>query len=259
MFKNIKLEKEGGLATVTIDRPEKLNILNREIFNGLIGAAENISQDANTRVVVITGAGDRAFSAGVDVHEMKDLDVTKAKEFISLVHRAIKSFRELDSVVIAAINGFCLGGSLELAMACDIRIASENAQLGLPEIQVGIPSVIEAVLMPLLMGTGRAREMILLGDPISAIEAERVGLVNKVVPADKLKSTVREITDRLLSYSPTTLKWQKRILKRWLPQDMEAAIDYSIEAFGQCYATGEPREAMNALLEKRKPNFGKKG
>lgn len=250
MFQNIKLEKEGGLATITLRRPEKLNLLNREMINEIGKAAEELGRDEGIRVVVITGAGERAFTAGIDVNEMKDLDVSSARDFIRNFHYVIKNIRDLDKVVIAAINGFCFGGGCELAMACDLRVASENAQLGLPEIKLGIPSVIEAALMPLLIGMGRAKELIFLGDPIKADEAERIGLVNKVVPADKLKDAVKEITDKILSYSPMAVKMQKRIINQWLPTDLETAIDYSIDAFSRCFATNEPNEAMSAFLKK---------
>ena len=253
MFETIKLEKEEGLATITLNRPEKLNLLNREMIKEIGEAVEEVGRDKALRVVVITGAGERAFTAGIDVNEMKDLDVSSAKEFIRQLHYTIKSVRDLDKVVIAAINGFCFGGGCELAMACDLRIASENAQLGLPEIKLGIPSVIEAALMPLLIGMGRAKELIFLGDPIGANEAERIGLVNKVVPAGKLKDAVKETTDKILSYSPMAVKMQKRVINQWLPADFETAIDYSIDAFSRCFATNEPNEAMNAFLRKLQP------
>ena len=259
MFENIKLEKEGEIATITLNRPQRLNLLNREMINEIGKVVEELGRDKDIRVVVITGAGDRAFTSGIDVNEMKDLNALSAKEFIRRFHYTIKGVRDLDKVVIAAINGFCLGGGCELAMACDLRIASENAEIGLPEIKLGIPSVIEAALMPLLIGMGRARELLFLGEPVRADEAERIGLVNKVVPLDKLKDAVRETTDKILSYSPTAVRMQKRIINRWLPSDLEAAIDYSIDAFSQCFATNEPKEAMTAFLEKRQPRFGKKG
>ncbi len=135
-------------------------------------------------------------------------------------------------------------------MACDLRIASENTEIGLPEIKLGIPSVIEAALMPLLIGMGRAKELIFLGDPIGADEAERIGLVNKVVPADKLKIAVKEVTDKILSYSPMAVKMQKKVINQWLPADLETAIDYSIDAFSRCFATNEPNEAMTTFLKK---------
>ena len=256
MFENIKLEKERELSTITLNRPE-LNLLNRGMIREIGKAAEELGRDEDVRVVVITGAGERAFTAGIDVNEMKDLDVSSAKEFIRQLHYTIKSVRDLDKVVIAAINGFCFGGGCELAMACDLRIVSENAQLGLPEIKLGIPSVIEAALMPLLIGMGRAKEMIFLGDPIMADEAERIGLVNKVVPADKLQKAVKDTADKILSYSPTAVKMQKKVLNQWLPSNLDAAIDYSIEAFSQCFATNEPNEAMTAFLSKLQSQFGK--
>lgn len=255
VYNTIELVKERGLATVTLNRPE-LNLINREMIRDLADAAEDIGRDEAIRVVVITGPGERVFTAGVDVREMKDLDASGARQFIRNLHGMILRFREMDPVVVAAINGYCFGGGCELAMACDIRLAAENAQIGLPEIQVGIPSVIEAALMPLLMGTGRAREMMLLGDSITAEEAAKAGLVGKVVPKAELRSATAELTDRLLGYSPTALRLQKRILNRWLPADFEEAVQYSIEAFSQCFTTREPHEAMSAFLEKRPPLFG---
>ena len=259
MFQNIKLEKEGGLATITLNRPEKLNLLNREMIKEIGEAVEELGKDEGIRVVVIMGAGDRAFTAGIDVNEMKDLNPSSAREFIRQLHYTIKSVRDLDKVVIAAINGFCFGAGCELAMACDLRIASENVEIGLPEIKLGIPSVIEAALMPFLIGMGRAKELIFFGDPIGADEAERIGLVNKVVPADKLNDAVKEVSDKILSYSPTAVKMQKRIINQWLPSDLEAAIDYSIDAFSRCFATNEPNEAMTAFLRKLQSQSNKNG
>ncbi len=255
MYDTIELVKERGLATVTLNRPE-LNLMNRQMTRDLADAAEDISHDGVVRVVVVTGLGERAFTAGVDVHEMKDLDPSGARQFIEDLHRMILRFREMDRIVVAAINGYCLGGGCELAMACDIRLAAENVRIGLPEIQVGIPSVIEAALMPLLMGAGRAREMMLIGDAITAGEAAKAGLVGRVVAKPELRHATTELTDRLLGYSPTALRLQKKILNRWLPADFEEAIRYSIEAFSQSFASGEPHEAMSAFLEKRAPRFG---
>jgi len=255
MFENIRLEKEGGMAIVTLNRPEELNLINRGMIRDIREATAELEKDEDIRVVIITGAGDRAFTAGIDVNEMKDLDASSAKEFISQLHYSIKGVRDLDKVVIAAINGFCLGGGIELAMSCDLRVASENAEMGLPEIKVGIPSVIEAILMPLLIGMGRARELIFLGDSIEADEAERVGLVNRVVPADKLEDTVKEIVAKILNYSPTAVRMQKKVINEWFPSNLETAIEYSINVFSQCFTTDEPKEAMTAFLEKRQPQF----
>ncbi len=254
MYETVELTRDGGLATVTLSRPE-LNLINRTMIGELRDAAEEISHSDEIRVVVISGSGDRAFTGGVDVGEMKDLDSSSAREFITELHDTIRRYREMDRVVIAAINGHCLGGGCELAMACDIRIAVEGARIGLPEIQVGIPSVIEAALMPSLIGMGWAREMILLGDAITADRAEAIGMVSRVVPASELKGAVDEVTGRLLGYSPTALRLQKRIINRWLSPDFEDAVAYSIEAFSQCFATAEPHEAMTAFLEKRAPRF----
>jgi enoyl-CoA hydratase len=254
MLETLKLDIEDALATVTLDRPE-LNLINQQMIKELRDACRLIEDDSNVRVIVITGGVDRCFTAGVDLTYMKGLDTGTAREFIRSLHIAISGFHKCDKVTIAAINRYCYGGGFELAMACDISIASSNALMGLPEIKVGIPSVIEAALLPLLVGTGRAKEMILLGEPIKAVEAERVGLVNKVVSPEKLHAEVQKTVNLLLSYSPVALRQQKRILNYWLPENYETAIAFSIEGFSQCFASDETREAMNAFLKKRRPEF----
>jgi len=256
-FTTILLEKEPNLATITLNQPQQLNLLNNQMITEIKKAVHSLENDDNIRVVIITGAGEQAFSAGVDLKLMRGLDVPKAREFIQGLHNACKSIRELPKLVIAAINGVCFGGSFELALSCDIRIASENAQLGLPEIKVGIPSVIEAALMTRLIGIGKTKEFIFTGDSIDAYEAERLGLVNKVVPLVQLSSAAREMATKILNYSPTAVKVQKDVINKWMTLELEAAIDYSINAFSLCFTTEEPKEAMNAFLEKRKPCFKK--
>jgi len=251
----VKLQREPGLAIITLDGPHRLNLMTRQMIGDLGEAVRELERDASIRAVIVTGADDRAFTAGIDVNEMKDLTPSTARRFITDLHRTMAGLRDLEKVIIAAINGFCFGAGCELAMACDLRIASQNAQLGLPEIKVGIPSVIEAALMPLLIGRGRASELVLLGDPVGAVEAREIGLVNRVVPTGELMLAARRLAEQVLGYGPTAVRMQKRILTRWLPPDLEAAIRESVEAFTQCFETREPAEAMSAFLEKRLPDF----
>jgi enoyl-CoA hydratase/carnithine racemase len=157
--------------------------------------------------------------------------------------------------VIARVNGFCLGAGFELALACDVRIAASAARLGLPEVRVGVPSVIEAALLPGLIGPGRAAEMLLTGDAIGAEQAEAWGLVNRVVPLEGLDAAVDAMVDRLLACGPEALRLQKELMLRWRYTDLATAIEYGINAFATAYATGEPREGARAFLEKRAPRF----
>jgi len=256
-FTTILLEREPGIATITLNQPQRLNLLDNQMIAEIKKALDSLKNDDNVGVVIITGAGEQAFSAGVDLKLMRELDVPRAREFIQGLHNVCKSIRELPKLVIAAINGACFGGSFELALSCDIRIASENAQLGLPEIRVGIPSVIEAALMARLIGIGKTKEFVFTGDIVDAYEAERLGLVNKVVSLAQLSSMAREMATKILDYSPTAVRVQKDVINKWMTLDLEAAIDYSINAFSLCFATEEPKEAMNAFLEKRKPCFRK--
>ncbi len=154
------------------------------------------------------------------------------------------------------VNGACLGAGFELAMACDIRVASEGALLGLPEIRVGIPSVIEAALLPALVGPGRAAEMLLTGDPIPASQALEWGLVNRVVRPEELRAATTGLLRRILDCAPSAVRLQKELMVRWRNTDLRTAVEYGVNAFGQAFATGEPREAMDAYLEKRRPRFG---
>lgn len=255
MFQNILLQKERGIAIVTLNRPEKLNLLTIEMISELGAAIKQLKGDEEIGVVLIMGAAGGVFSAGVDVKEMRELRVSTARAFIRRLHDVLYSIRKLDKPVIAAISGYCLGGGLELALACDLRIAADNAQMGLPEIKVGVPSVIEAALLVGLIGIGKTKELVLTGDSIDASEAERIGLVNKVVPRGELKSAAVALAEKILSNSPLAVKVQKEVANKWMSTDLETAIEDSINSFALCFGSEEPKEAMTAFLEKRKPRF----
>ena len=193
-FKNTLYEKSQGIATITINRPEVRNALNEETILEILSRLEDAKGDETIRVIVVTGAGDRAFSAGADIKMIKDMDSPKARDVSRLGHKLCDEIEELGKPVIAAINGYALGGWLELAMACDIRIASENARLGQPEIKLGlIPGWGGTQRLPRFVGKGVAKEMIFTGKDIDAKTAERMGLVNAVVPLDQLRSVVGEL------------------------------------------------------------------
>ncbi|HPQ43133.1 MAG TPA: enoyl-CoA hydratase-related protein [Syntrophales bacterium] len=251
----VLVQQEGQIATITINQPEKLNILTRELITHLTEAFRTIEKEKEVRVIVLTAAGDRAFVGGVDVHVFADLDATGAKDFITDLHRCCLAIRESDKIVIAAINGHALGGGLEIVASCDLRVASENAGFGMPEVKVGLPSVIEAAYLPRLIGLGRAAELIYIGDTIGAQEAQRIGLVNRVVPHDQLQQATLDLARKILENGPTAMKLQKKLVRQWMNLPLDDSIEAGITAFRDCFETAEPCEGAMAFLKKRKPSW----
>lgn len=247
------VESRDSTAWVRLNRPP-LNLLAPELIEALRETFLGLARNRAVRLAILTGSG-TAFSAGVDIEVLKDLDVASAKGLITQLHEAIHAVHEAPFPVIAMLNGHCLGGSFELAMACDLRTASTESRMGLPEIKVGVPSVIEAALMPGLIGPGRAAEYLLTGEMITAEQALQWGLVNRVAPPHELEAVTRELARKILACAPTAVRLQKELLNRWRQTDLATAIRYGINAFATSYATGEPREAMTAFLEKRPPKF----
>ena len=251
----VSIQLEGSTAVLSLEGRTNLNLLGLELFQRLNDALDEVTADANIKTVVLRGAGERAFSAGVDLHEMRDLTPQKAEEFISTLHQAIRKVLVLPMPVIAAINGPCLGGALELILACDMKIAEEESIFGLPEVLVGVPSVIEASLLPKTIGLGRARRMIMTGESIMSQEALAMGLIDQVVPKGSAEPAAMETAEKFRNISPKVLAAQKDIIAKWLELGEEQAADYSIKAFALGFTTGHPQEAMNAFLEKREPRF----
>lgn len=246
------------MVTISIDRPQALNTLTHELILSLTEAIKNCSSKASTRIIVLTGSGEQAFVGGVDVRAMMDLDLEGAEKFITDLHRCFLAIRQSEKIVIASINGYALGGGLELVASCDLRIASEHARFGMPEVKVGIPSVIEAAFLPRLIGLGRAAELVYIGEMIDAREAARIGLVNQVVPHEKLPEATQAMADKILRNGPAALVLQKRLLAQWMELSLEASIEAGIRAFKECYKTNEPKEGMQAFLEKRVPSYALK-
>jgi len=246
---------EGPVGTIIINRPQALNTLTEELILALKVAIERFSAQKEKRIIIITGSGDRSFVGGVDVRAMMDLDQEKAEKFITDLHQCFLAIRQSEKIVIASINGFALGGGLELIASCDLRVASERARFGMPEVKVGIPSVIEAAFLPRLIGLGRAAELVYTGEMIDAHEAERIGLINKVVPHEKLKEETQQIAEKILANGPTAILLQKKLLAQWMELSLSSAVEAGIKAFRECYKTKEPREGMQAFLEKRKPLY----
>lgn len=248
---HLTVERGGGVARVTLDRPP-LNILTPSLIAELGTAFRGLRGDPDVRVVVLAGAG-RGFSAGVEVQAMRDLDPAGARRLIEGLHATIRAVEEVDAPVLARLHGHVLGGALELVMACDLRLAGASCRLGMPEITVGIPSVIDAALMPGLVGWGRTAELLLTGATIEAAVAERWGLVNRVVPDAALDAEVDAWVGRLLALPANALRLQTALLRRWRHMDLDGAIALSMDAFATAYTTDEPRRAMQGFLDRRRP------
>ena len=251
----LTLQRAGAAVWCTLDRPP-LNLFEPTLISAVRDTFTELASDRTTRVAVIVGSG-RAFTAGMDVRVLRDLDVGRARELITGLHDAIAAVHRAPFPVIAAVNGACLGAGFELALACDLRVAAAGAAFGLPEVRVGVPSVIQAALLPPMIGPGRAAEMLLTGAPITAAQALDWGLVNRVVPDDRLRAAADELVAAVLASGPEAIRLQKELIVRWRETDLATAVRYGINAFAAAYATAEPREGMNAYLEKRRPSFGR--
>jgi enoyl-CoA hydratase/carnithine racemase len=251
----------GRVARVVVDHDAKLNTLNPSLMEDFAARFATLAQDAALRAVVLTGAGPRAFIGGADITAMAAIpDEKGARAFIRLVHGCCRAVRDLPVPVIARVNGWCLGAGLEVAAACDLRIAVDSAKFGMPEVRVGIPSVVEAALLPGLIGWGRTRRLLLLAETIGAAEALDWGLVERVVPSgaqgdvapDALDEAVDEWVAMLLEAGPAALRAQKALIRRWEDLPQTAAIAAGVDAFGASWRTDEPRRMLGGFLAKRK-------
>jgi enoyl-CoA hydratase/carnithine racemase len=250
-------EREGRrIARVTIDNRRKLNTLNRALMAQFVAAIEPLGADDSLRAVVLTGAGDTAFIGGADIDEMAALAPASARGFITEVHRSCAVLRDLPVPVVARLNGWTLGAGLEIAAACDLRIAADTARFGMPEVKLGIPSVVEAALLPLLVGWGRAREMLLLGEVFGAAEAASWGLVERVAPPAELDAAVERVLAALLAAAPGALRLQKRLIRAWEDLPLRQAVDAGIDAFAAAFTSDEPARAMAAFRRARAARRG---
>jgi len=254
-FKNLLIEKNEGICTVKINNPQTLNALNAEVLSELETAFDLIRDDNEVYVVVITGEG-KAFVAGADIAYMRDLDPSGAKKFSEDGSRVFRKIETLNKVVIAAVNGFALGGGCELAMACDMRIASTKAKFGQPEVGLGIiPGFSGTQRLARLIGMGRAKELIFTGSHIDAEEAYRIGLVNKVTEKENLMEETYKIADKIKSNSRVAIKYAKEAINRGTETDIDTGIAYEANVFGLCFASVDQEEGMGAFIEKRHPKF----
>lgn len=254
-FNNLLMEKDGPVAVLSINRPKALNALNEDTLKDLDQAIDLAAADDEVKVIIITGAGN-AFVAGADIVAMQSKTAVEGKAFGALGQGVFLKIERLPKPVIAAVNGFALGGGCELALACDIRIASEKAKFGQPEVGLGIvPGFAGTQRLPRLVGTGLAKEMIFTGDMIDANKALSIGLVNRVVPADELMAEAMKLAQKIASKAPLAVRFAKQAINEGMQVDLERGqlIERDLLALG--FSTEDQKEGMKAFIEKRKPEF----
>ena len=255
-YKYLLLEKEDGIGILYINRPEAMNALNTGVLEEIIEAAGEISRDDEIQVLIITGAGDKSFVAGADIKEMHGLTAVEGREFGYIGQAAFRAIEKLEKPVIAAVNGFALGGGCELAMAADIRLASEKAKFGQPEVGLGItPGFGGTQRLPRLVGEGRAMELILTANTINAEEAYRIGLVNHIYPAENLLDEARKMARKIMSNAPLAVKYSKSAINKGLQTDIDTGMAIEADLFGICFSTEDQKAGMGAFLNKEKASF----
>ena len=258
-YKNLLYERDDNLGIITINRPDVLNALNIEVYRELYDLFQAIEDDANVRVVILTGSGEKAFVGGADISYMKDKTSVEIEDFVITARRAGDRIYTLSKPVIAAVNGYALGGGWELAMACDIILASNNARFGHPEITLGIvPGGGGMQRLLRVAGIYKAKELIYTGDIIDADTALSIGMVNKIVPRENIMAEARALAEKLLSRSSVALYYAKKTINSGVGMSLTSALDSDENFFARCFATEDQKEGMQAFLEKRKPIFKNK-
>ncbi|MGB8781074.1 MAG: enoyl-CoA hydratase-related protein [Candidatus Bathyarchaeia archaeon] len=255
-FKSIIYEKSEGVATITLNRPEALNVFSKEVVEEILRALEDVKNDENVRVVVLTGAGEKAFSAGADIKAMAGMTALKGRELSLMGENLCLALENLEKPVVAAINGYALGGGLEVAMACDLRIASENARMGQTEVNFGlIPGWGGTQRLTRLVGMTKAKELVFTGKMLDARTAEQLGLINMVTPVDKFRETVRQFALELASKPPVALRVAKALINKGANISLDSALALEREGFGVVASSEDLKEGVSAFAEKRKPVF----
>jgi enoyl-CoA hydratase/carnithine racemase len=255
-YENLLLEKKSSIAYVTINRPAKLNALNMATMEELRAAFLDIKTDAAIRVAILTGSGDKAFIAGADIGELSKNDAVTGKEYTYRGQSVLDLIENLGKPVIAAINGFALGGGCELAMACTMRLASENAKLGQPEVKLGIiPGYGGSQRLPRLVGKGLAMQLVLTGEMITAQEAHRIGLVNEITAAAELIPRAEGIAKKIVANAPLAVQYALEAVNHGMEMGLSEGLYLEAALFGVCCATEDKQEGTTAFLEKRSPNF----
>jgi enoyl-CoA hydratase len=255
-FKYIIYEKSEGIATITLNRPEALNAFSKEVVEEILRALEDVKSDENIRVIVLTGAGEKAFSAGADIKAMAGMTALKARELSLMGEKLCVTLENMQKPVIAAINGYALGGGLEVAMSCDLRLASENARMGQTEINIGlIPGWGGTQRLTRLVGMTKAKELVFTGKMIDAKTAEQLGIVNMVVPADKFREIVRQFAIDLALKAPVAIRVAKALITKGADMSLDSALALEREGFGVVGSTEDLKEGVAAFTEKRKAVF----
>jgi enoyl-CoA hydratase len=257
-YKNIVIEKKENIGIVKLDNPKTLNALNIETLKDLDQGIESLAKDPEIFVIIITGNG-KAFVAGADISEMLKMNAEEGRQFADFGSKIFRKIELLNKPVIAAVNGYALGGGCELAMACDLRIASNKAKFGQPEVGLGItPGFAGSQRLPRLVGLGRAKELIFTGDVIGADVAEKIGLVNKVVDLEDLMEESINLANKIARNGQVAVNYSKKAINRGYDLDFESGNEIEKMLFGLCFATKDQKEGMEAFLEKRKPSFENK-
>jgi enoyl-CoA hydratase len=253
----VLIRRDGhGVTTISINNAARLNSLGTPQITGFIEAVEAQKDDPDLRVLVVTGEGDRSFMGGANLFELSALNPPKARDFLTQIHRMCKVLRDLPVPVIARVNGFCLGAGLEVMAACDMHVASDNAVFGMPEVKIGLPSVVEAALLPQLIGWGRTKVLLYTGDNIDARTALEWGLVEKVVPAAELDGALSEWTTSIVESGPRAIRLQKELIREWEAMPVNDAIEAGIRCMYRAYQTEEPTRMVNAAIQRLKARKG---
>ncbi len=248
-----KRARRGAVvARITLDNPKKLNILTPEALAAIAAHLRSAEQDEDLRAVVLTGAGNKAFCGGVDIETLAGLNPASAREFITLIHEACAAIRACPVPVIARINGWCIGGALEIAAACDLRIAADTASFSMPEVRLGIPSVVEAALLPRLVGAGRARWLVMTGEAISAEQALAWGLIERIATPKNLDKETGRTLDLIIEGGAEAIRAQKRLCQLWEEAPLAESVRVSIDELARSYETDEPRKRIDAFRRRTK-------
>lgn len=254
-YKNILLTSNNNIATLTINRPKSMNALNSDTLTEIGQALDEVKQ-SNDKILVITGAGPKAFVAGADISEMKDMNSIEASNLSRLAHNSYRKIEELSQFTIAAVNGYCLGGGLELAASCDMRVVSNKAKFGQPEVTLGVlPGFGGTQRLTRLVGRGKAKEMIALGTMINAEEAYRIGIAEEIAEPEQLMTKVNEIAEQIKKNGLIAVGMAKYVIDRAADLPLDTAIDFETQMWSQTFATADQTEGMTAFLEKRHPDF----
>jgi enoyl-CoA hydratase len=252
----IRRDRDGAVTTVSINNTARLNCLGTPQITAFIDAVTALADDPDLRVLIVTGEGERAFMGGANLMELGALDPSKSRDFLTLIHRMCKVLRDLPVPVIARVNGFCLGAGLEVMAACDLHLASDTATFGMPEVHIGLPSVVEAALLPQLIGWGRTKLLLYTGDTIDARTALDWGLVEKVAPAADLDTALNAWIGSILESGPRAIRLQKELIREWEAMPISDAIEAGIRCMVRAYQTDEPARMVGQAIKRLRARKG---